>query len=116
MSDAAKVLGPVSIEAVVHLVNPETGDTGKVTYGFSVGREVTAKDIERALRGSAEAAREHGMALMAPDTFFNHVLVKEKTGRVGNSATPSEFNYDAFGIDTADAPRRHDDVLDDDDE
>lgn len=99
-----KVLGPVTLEAKIHVINPETGDMGVVTYNFSPGQPVTEESIEESMQAANDAVVEHGMLLMAPYTFFNHVLVKEKTGRVGNFAVPNSFHYDAFGLKTGDAP------------
>lgn len=109
----SKVLGPIQLEAKVHCIHPETGGSAKVRYSFSPGQPVDAAAIEKALRVAAEAVTEHGYVLMGPATFFNHVLVKEKTGRIGNFAMPADFDYDAFGLETAEAERP--DIEDDDD-
>jgi hypothetical protein len=40
------------------------------------------------------ACLPEGYELLSGRDFFNKVLVKEKTGRIGNFALPSEFDYD----------------------
>jgi hypothetical protein len=115
----SEVLGPIQLEAKVYFVNPETGDTATATYSFPPGRPVDKEAIESAFRKSAEAVGDTGFVLMAPSTFFNHVLVREKTGRIGNFATPRDFQYDAFGLELGDANRRdwsEDDEDEDEDE
>ena len=102
------VLGPAQIEAKVHFVHPETGNTAVATFGFPPGQPVTSEDIERALRKSSEAVAEHGYVLMGPNSFFNHVIVKEKTGRVGNFALPRSFDYEAFGMTVAEIEQTED--------
>lgn len=80
--------GPVQLEAKVHLVNPDTGAMAVVTYLFPPGRAPTEEEISKAIVEAAVAGEPHGMLPMGPRTFFNAVLVKEKTGRVGNFAVP----------------------------
>ena len=87
------VQGPVQLEAKVHLVNPDTGAQAVVTYSFPPGRAPTEEEISRAIGEAAVAGEPHGMLPMGPRTFFNAVLVKEKTGRVGNFAVPREMYF-----------------------
>lgn len=114
MSDT-KILGPLQIEANVHFIHPD-GHSAKVNFTFAPGQPVTAEDIERALRKSANAVEDQGFVLMGPDTFFNHVVVKEKTGRAGRFATPSGFQFDAFGMETMELQRDTRQDFEDDDE
>lgn len=114
------ILGPIQIEASIHLVHPD-GHIAKVTFGFPPGKEVSADDIEEALKKSSSAVEEQGFVLMGPDTFFNNVLVKEKTGRAGRFATPNSFQFDAFGLETLELSRTtqqdfEDDEFEDEDE
>lgn len=106
----------MTLEANVHFVNPETGDTATATYTFPPGQPVDEAAIERACRKSAEAVSDTGFVLMAPSTFFNHVIVRQKTGRIGNFATPRDFEYAAFGMPTGDANRRDWSEEDEDDD
>ena len=112
------ITGPIEIDVKVHLLHPETGDTAIVTYGLSPGKVPGADSIREALNASLKAGERHGMVLMGAETFFNHVLVKKKFGRVGNFATPSEFRYD-HDLPTADVPHvefdDEDDMEDDED-
>lgn len=108
--------GPVMIEAKVHLVNPDNGSTAEVTYSFPPGRAPSAEDIAKAIDAAGKAGKKHGMAPMGPSTFFNAVLVKEKTGRVGNFAVPLEFGFPE-GLETVEYDyRNRDDELEDEDE
>lgn len=97
----------------------EAGHTAKVTVGLAPGRPASAEDILRAINQAAEAGERHEMKPMAPATFFNYVLVKEKTGRVGNFATPASMEYElACGTIEYhhDAPDDDDDIFEDEDE
>lgn len=96
MSDAP-ILGPIQIECKVHFVHPD-GHLAAVTYTFPPGRAVSEEDIRRAVEKSASAVSEKDFALMGPYTFFNHVIVAEKTGRHGHFAVPASFQYDGFGL------------------
>jgi hypothetical protein len=112
-----KFVGPVTLEAVVHLVSEE-GHTAKVTVGLAPGIPVTADDLLGAINQAARAGEKHSMKPMAPSTFFNHVLVKETTGRVGNFATPASMEYELESgvIEYRDEPADDDDDFLDEDE
>lgn len=88
-----KFIGPVTFDAIVHLIS-EDGRSAKVTVGLAPGGSITRDDVLRAIGQAAEAGEDHGMKPMGPETFFNHVLVKEKTGRIGNFAVPSSMYYE----------------------
>jgi len=91
------VIGPITLEAKVHIANDEDGTIGAATVGLAVGKPVTLEALHRAI-GQTLAALPEGYRLLEPSEFFNKVLVKEKTGRVGNFATPGSFNYDTDAI------------------
>lgn len=103
MSD--KLLAPIQLEGAIHFVHPE-GHTAKVTFTFGPGKPVTADALQRAIETASKAVAEQGFVLMGPDTFFNHVVVKEKTGQVGRFATPVAFQFEAFGVPTLELPWR----------
>lgn len=110
--------GPVMIEAKVHLVNPDNGSTAVVTYSFPPGRAPSAEDVAKAIAEAGNAGKKHGMAPMGPSTFFNAVLVKRKTGRVGNFALPREMDFPE-GLETVEyyyRSRDDEDELEDEDE
>ena len=107
------VQGPVQLEAKVHLVNPDTGAMAVVTYSFPPGRAPTEEEISNALDEAAAAGVPHDMMLMGPHTFFNAVLVKEKTGRVGNFAVPRGM-YFPEGLVTAEYHPSYGSEFDDD--
>lgn len=112
------ILGPIEIDVKVHVVDPVTGNSGVVTYSLSPGRVPTEDFIKKAISESYDAVKDQGLAVMAPSTFFNYVLVKNKFGRVGNFAVPGEFDY-TLDVPTADVPRSssdNDDEYDDADE
>lgn len=108
-----QILGPIQFEGKIHMVHPE-GHHATVTFKFAPGRPITVDGIESALRTAQQAVEEQGFILMGPSTFFNHVLVKEKTGRSGNFAITKDFQFDAFGMETHELPRS--DVYDECDE
>lgn len=119
MSDKSEqFIGPVTFDAVVHLVS-EDGRSAKVTVGLAPGRPISREDVLRAISQAAEAGEDHGMKPMGPSTFFNSVLVREKTGRIGNFAVPSNMHYE---LESGVIEYRHerddedDDFEDDDDE
>lgn len=107
-------IGPVTFDAVVHLVS-EDGRVARVTVGLAPGRPVDREAILHAISQAAAAGEQHDMKPMGPDTFFNHVLVKEKIGRVGNFATPSEMYYE-LESGTIEYRPNHDDEYDFEDE
>jgi len=113
--DLGTFLGPITLNAVVHLMSPE-GHTAEVSIGLAPGRPVDAAAITRAIRQAAEAGAEHGMKPMGPATFFNHVLVKAKTGRVGQFATPDSMQYELDTGVIEYEPEEADDDEDEDDE
>lgn len=94
---ADRVIAPVTLEVRVHIVNDDTGQIGSAVVGLSPGRPVTRQALYRAI-GQTLAAIPTGFRLAPPDDFFNKVLIKEKTGRVGNFATPSSFHYDVDAL------------------
>lgn len=96
------VIGPITLEAKVHVANDEDGTIGAATVGLAVGQPITLEALHRAV-GQTLSALPDGYRLLSPSEFFNRVLVKEKTGRVGNFATPASFSYDAVAL--ADAGR-----------
>jgi len=114
----SKVLGPIRLDAQISFIDPETGNVATVNYGFPPGQPVSAEDIEAAMRACAEAVAKTGpYVLMGPNTFFNHVIVKAKTGRIGMFALPASFRYDAFGMEIAEADwHEYEDEEDFDDE
>lgn len=91
------VIGPITLEAKVHIANDEDGTIGAATVGLAVGQPITLEALHRAV-GQTLAALPEGYRLLKPSEFFNKVLVKEKTGRAGNFATPASFNYDAAAL------------------
>ena len=91
------VVGPITLEAKVHFTKPDTNVIGSATVGLGVGEPVTLEALHRAV-GQTLAALPEGCRLLDPSEFFNKVLVKEKTGRTGNFATPASFHYDADAL------------------
>lgn len=91
------VVGPITLEAKVHFTKPGTNVIGSATVGLGVGEPVTLEALHRAV-GQTLAALPEGCRLLDPYEFFNKVLVKEKTGRAGNFATPASFHYDADAL------------------
>ena len=99
MSDA-ELIGPIVLEAKVYFTNAEGGVIGNATVGLTPGKLVTLESLHRAV-GQALAAIPDDCRLLGPDEFFNKVLVKEKTGRIGHFATPSSFHYDVQALSEA---------------
>lgn len=92
------MIGPVQLEAKIHF---RIGDQlGCVTYSFPVGEPVTEQDLLVAIGKSLTSVREQldQCELLDAQTFFNAVLVAEKTGRRGNFAAPSSFDYDTLKL------------------
>jgi len=87
------VIGPITLEAKVHFAIDDDDVIGAANVGLSVGQPVTLEALHRAV-GQTLAALPDGARLLTPQEFFNKVLVKEKTGRVGRFATPANFQYD----------------------
>jgi hypothetical protein len=104
------MIGPVQLEAKIHF---RIGDKeGAVTFGLAVGEPVTEQDLLLAI-GKAYAAVEEQFAdelveLMDADSFFNNVVVAEKTGQRGKFALPRSFDYDVskLAVDADDAVRQ----------
>lgn len=92
------MIGPVQIEAKIHF--RIGGQLGTATYEFPVGQPVTEQDILAAIGKSLTSVREQldECELLDADTFFNAVLVAEKTGRRGKFALPHEFDYDTLKL------------------
>lgn len=90
-----QLIGPFTIDVKVHVAGENT--IGAVTVGLSPGKVPTLESIQRAI-GQAIAALPPEYHLLNGDDFFNKVLVKEKTGRIGNFATPSSFLYDVDAL------------------
>jgi Flp pilus assembly protein CpaB len=108
----SKFIGPITLGAQVHFAK---GDLiGSATVGLPPGKPVTEEAIERTI-GKALAALPKGSRLLTADEFFNRVLVKEKTGQVGNFALPSSFDYDVDAITKA-ARASHKASLDEDEQ
>lgn len=95
-----QVIGPFTVDIKVHLGNEEDRTIAGVTVGLSRGSVPTEQDIHRAI-GQALAAMPEGFALLSGGDFFNKVVVKEKFGRAGNFAVPSEWNYDVEALEAA---------------
>lgn len=91
------MIGPITLEAKVHFANDNQGVIGSAVVGLGVGEPVTLEELHRAV-GQTLAALPEGSRLLEPGEFFNKVLVKEKTGRNGNFATPASFNYDTAAL------------------
>lgn len=89
------MIGPIEIEATVHL--RIAGGNAKVTVGLGVGEPVTEHDLLAAVGKAITRVREQfdDVELLDAETFFNEVLVVEKTGQRGNFALPASFGYDA---------------------
>jgi hypothetical protein len=96
MSDE-KLIGPITLEAKVYFTNADGDVTGSANVGLGAGRPVTLEALHRAV-GQTLAALPDDCRLLSPDAFFNKVLVKEKTGRIGHFATPSSFHYDVDAL------------------
>lgn len=96
MNDAT-LIGPIVLEAKVYFTNAEKGVIGSATVGLAPGKPVTLESLHRAV-GQTLAALPDDCRLLNADEFFNEVLVKEKTGRVGHFATPSSFHYDVSAL------------------
>lgn len=119
------VIGPITLEAHIHFANDAEGVIGSANVGLAPGKPVTLEALHRAI-GQTLAAIPDDCRLLTPDEFFNRVLVKEKTGRVGRFATPASFQYDtdaladagraAFTPEPREAVVREDEDLDDDDD
>lgn len=91
------IVGPITLEAKVHFAKDDEGLIGSANVGLSPGQPVTIEGLHRAV-GQTLAALPDGCRLLTPDEFFNRVLVKEKTGRNGNFATPASFDYDTDAL------------------
>lgn len=91
------MIGPFTIDIKIHVQSEKEGTIGSVTYGLSPGRVPTREDFIRGI-GAALAALPDGYSLLNGDDFFNKVLVKEKTGRVGNFAVPGDCCYDVDAL------------------
>lgn len=114
MSNDDTIIGPIQLDAHISFVNPE-GAIATVKFGFAVGRPVTEEDLRRAVEVSAQRVPDD-FKLMGPDTFFNHVLVKQRTGRHGNFAVPHQMRCDWPGLEMAEGPRLPVDDEDDEDD
>lgn len=92
------MIGPVQIEAKIHF--RVGGRLGSATFGFPVGQPVTEQDILAAIGQSITSIRKQfdEAELLDAETFFNAVLVAEKTGRRGNFALPDSFDYDTLKL------------------
>lgn len=99
MSDAT-LIGPIVLEAKVYFTNAEEGVIGSATVGLSPGKPVSLESLHRAV-GQTLAALPDDFRLLNADEFFNKVLVKEKTGRIGHFATPPSFHYDVDALEQA---------------
>lgn len=112
-----KILGPIEIELKVHMAHPD-GQQGVATYAMPVGQPVSADGLEIAVRSCLDAVGKHGFRLMGPDTFFNRVLIKDRTGRAGNFAVPLSMEYTGFGLEMQelDRVRGHEDEDEGDDD
>lgn len=112
MSKAKGIIGPVQLEAKIHVINPDTGGHGTLTYSFPPGKAVTEDQVRNAIVKSVAKLSDQGFYLMGESTFFNHVLIKEKFGQVGNFAVDSDFQYTENEFDTRDFERQ--DIEDED--
>lgn len=92
------MIGPIQIEAKIHF--NVGGNIGFVNFGFPVGEPVTESDLLVAIGKAITEIREQfdQVELMHPEAFFNQVLVKEKTGRVGKFELPDSFDYDTLKL------------------
>lgn len=89
-------IGPITLEAKVHIIRDD-GTIGSATVDLSPGKPVQIEDLHQAV-GLALAALPDNFRLLTADEFFNCVLVKEKTGRIGHFATPESFRYDVDAL------------------
>ena len=89
------MIGPIQIEAKIHF--RIAGGNAAVTVGLGVGEPVTEQDLLAAVGKAITRLREQfdEVELLDADTFFNDVLVVEKTGQRGRFALPVHFSYDA---------------------
>lgn len=94
------MIGPITLEAKVHFAIDDDNVIGSANVGLSVGEPVTLEALHRAVGQTLEALPANAR-LLTPDEFFNKVLVKEKTGRVGKFAIPSSFQYDVDDLASA---------------
>lgn len=119
------MIGPITIDVKVHVGN-DNGVTGAATVGLPVGEVPTIVDLHEAI-GKALAALPGDFRLLEPGEFLNRVLIKEKTGRIGNFAVPPTMIYDAEALSAASRSAfesaaegeqdfSEDDELDDDDD
>jgi hypothetical protein len=92
-----QLIGAFTIDVKVHVENKAEGTIGAVTIGLAPGKVPTLEALHRAV-GQTLSALPKGYELLGGEDFFNKVLVKEKTGRIGNFATPSSFLYDVEAL------------------
>ena len=78
----------------------DAANIAKVTFGLSPGKVPNDNDILIAIGAALKAVRESlpDVSLMSSKDFFNRVLVKEKTGRIGHFAVPSSMEYDVADL------------------
>lgn len=93
----SKLIGPFQVELKVHVRNDATRQSAVVTYTLPPGRLPMLEDIHAAL-GASLAGIPDGFRLLDSHDFFNRILVKEKTGRIGNFAVSPEFDYDVEAL------------------
>jgi len=89
------MIGPVQIEAKVHFV-VDDNQLGCAVVGLTVGNAVTEAEILHAIGQTLTAAKQQfaKVELMDANTFFNAVVVAERTGRRGRFAVPASFQFD----------------------
>ena len=85
--------GPVQISGKIHMIRHDEKATAVVDYDFKVGQPISQDYILEAI-GKAIESVPKSFRLMDGSEFFNYVVVKEMTGRVGNFAVPQSFAWD----------------------
>ena len=93
---ASGILGPIVLKGFVHFTDGQ-GVFGFAEVGLSPGAVPTEERLVRAM-GNTLAAIPEGCRLLNADEFFNQVLVKERTGRVGKFALPGSMDYDLDAV------------------
>ena len=94
-------IGPITFDATVHFIG-EDGRSGKAMVCFPPGKAIGREDVMRTISQAVALVGHLGMKPMGPNTFFNHVLVKEKTGRIELEPGACENRGDRHEEDDAD--------------
>lgn len=94
-----KLIGPVTLEAKVHIASDDGSLQGDVTVSLPPGQVPTQDALNRVI-GQALHSMPEGYRLMTPFEFINGVLLPD-VGVHGRYAVPASFQYDLDAVTAA---------------